>query len=222
MQCERAVGLARAIRCAKVYKEAHQRSFKQAAEYQEGRKIRGSRDARAMSKRTRHGQKESESAWLNAEVEALYKLASAGVRVPKPYLFMLERDVGMAKAHLRGTCCDPKSNNLCYNRGTSGYQRENDVMNVSLTPQLEAFVKQKVETGMYTSVSEVVREALRLMEAQDAVQVVKLTALREDIRRGLSSLENGKGTPLDMSAIKAKGRERLAKKESDAKRHKIS
>lgn len=95
-------------------------------------------------------------------------------------------------------------------------------MNVSLTPQLEAFVKQKVETGMYTSVSEVVREALRLMEAQDAVQVMKLTALREDIRRGLSSLENGKGTPLDMSAIKAKGRERLAKKASDAKRHKIS
>lgn len=78
----------REIRCAKVYKEAHQRSFKQAAEYQEGRKIRGSRDARAMSKRTRHGQKEAESAWLNAEVQALYKLASAGVRVPKPYLFM--------------------------------------------------------------------------------------------------------------------------------------
>jgi RIO kinase 1 len=78
----------REIRCAKVYKEAHKRSFKQAAEYQEGRKIRGSRDARAMSKRTRHGQKEAESAWLNAEVQALYKLSSAGVRVPKPYLFM--------------------------------------------------------------------------------------------------------------------------------------
>lgn len=76
------------IRCAKVYKEAHQRSFKQAAEYQEGRKIRGSRDARAMAKRTRHGQKEAENAWLNAEVHALYKLAGAGVRVPKPYLFM--------------------------------------------------------------------------------------------------------------------------------------
>lgn len=76
------------IRCAKVYKEAHQRSFKQAAEYQEGRKVRGSRQARAMNKRTRYGQKEAESAWLNAEVAALYKLAGAGVRVPKPYMFM--------------------------------------------------------------------------------------------------------------------------------------
>lgn len=78
----------REIRCAKVYKEAHQRSFKQAAEYQEGRKVRGSRQTRAMAKRTRFGQKEAESAWLNAEVHALYKLAGAGVRVPKPYLFM--------------------------------------------------------------------------------------------------------------------------------------
>lgn len=76
------------IRCAKVYKEAHQRSFKQAAQYQEGRKVRGSRQARAMSKRSRYGQKEAESAWLNAEVDALYKLAAAGVRVPKPYMFL--------------------------------------------------------------------------------------------------------------------------------------
>jgi antitoxin ParD1/3/4 len=87
-------------------------------------------------------------------------------------------------------------------------------MNISLTPQLEAYIKQKVETGMYTSVSEVIREALRLMEAQDAVQAMKLDALREDIRRGLASLDNGKGTPLDMDAIKAKGRERLARKGS--------
>lgn len=87
-------------------------------------------------------------------------------------------------------------------------------MNISLTPQLEAFIKQKVETGMYTSVSEVVREALRLLEERDAVQAVKLDALREDIRRGLTSLENGQGAPLNMDAIKAKGRERLARKGS--------
>lgn len=87
-------------------------------------------------------------------------------------------------------------------------------MNISLTPQLEAFIKQKVETGMYTSVSEVVREALRLLEERDAVQAVKLDTLREDIRRGLASLDNGQGTPLKMDAIKMKGRERLARKGS--------
>jgi RIO kinase 1 len=76
------------IRCAKVYKEAQQRSFKQAVQYQEGRKVRNTRRARAMEKSTRFGQKESESAWLNAEVDALYKLAAAGVRVPQPYGFV--------------------------------------------------------------------------------------------------------------------------------------
>ncbi|QEA38307.1 serine protein kinase RIO [Pistricoccus aurantiacus] len=74
--------------CAKVFKEAKQRSFKQAVQYQEGRKVRNSRRARAMSKKTRYGQKEQESAWLNAEVEALYRLDAAGVRVPKPYGFV--------------------------------------------------------------------------------------------------------------------------------------
>ena len=76
------------IRCAKVYKEAKQRSFKQAVQYQEGRKVKNSRRARAMEKRTRYGQKESEQAWLNAEVDALYCLAAAGVRVPEPYGFV--------------------------------------------------------------------------------------------------------------------------------------
>jgi RIO kinase 1 len=76
------------LRCAKVFKEAKQRSFKQAVEYQEGRKVRNSRRARAMSKKTRYGQREQEDAWLNAEVDALYRLASAGVRVPKPYSFV--------------------------------------------------------------------------------------------------------------------------------------
>lgn len=76
------------IRCAKVYKEANKRSFKQAVQYQEGRTVRNSRRARAMAKGTRYGQKEAEEAWLNAEVEALYRLAEAGVRVPKPYWFV--------------------------------------------------------------------------------------------------------------------------------------
>lgn len=76
------------LRCAKVFKEARQRSFKQAVQYQEGRKMRNSRRARAMSKKTRYGQKEQEQAWLSAEVDALYRLASAGVRVPQPYGFV--------------------------------------------------------------------------------------------------------------------------------------
>ena len=76
------------VRCAKVYKEAKKRSFKQAVQYQEGRTVRNSRRARAMAKGTRYGQKEAEEAWLNAEVEALYRLADAGVRVPQPYWFV--------------------------------------------------------------------------------------------------------------------------------------
>ncbi len=76
------------VRCAKVYKEANQRSFKQAVQYQEGRTSRNSRRARAMQKRTHYGQKESEAAWLSAEVDALYRLAAAGVRVPQPYGFI--------------------------------------------------------------------------------------------------------------------------------------
>lgn len=76
------------LRCAKVYKEAKQRSFKQAVQYQEGRKVRNSRRARAMSKKTRYGQKEQEQAWLSAEVDALYRLAAAGVCVPQPHGFV--------------------------------------------------------------------------------------------------------------------------------------
>jgi len=72
-------------RCAKVYRDMAQRSFQKRAQYQEGRKVRGSRQARAMSKSTRFGRKEQEAAWKNAEVDALYQLTSAGVRVPKPY-----------------------------------------------------------------------------------------------------------------------------------------
>jgi RIO kinase 1 len=76
------------IRCAKVYKEATKRSFKQAVQYQEGRTQRNSRRARAMAKKTKYGQQEAEEAWLSAEVDALYLLADAGVRVPQPYWFL--------------------------------------------------------------------------------------------------------------------------------------
>ncbi len=73
------------IRCAKVYKEASKRSFKKAVEYQEGRKGRNSRRNRAMEKKSSFGRKQQEEAWQNAEVDALYRLADAGVRVPEPY-----------------------------------------------------------------------------------------------------------------------------------------
>lgn len=73
------------IRCAKIYKEANKRGFKQAVLYQEGRKVRNSRRARAMEKHSRFGRNEQEQAWQHAEVDALFKLADAGVRVPRPY-----------------------------------------------------------------------------------------------------------------------------------------
>jgi len=73
------------IRCAKIYKEADKRSFKQAVQYQEGRKVRNSRRARAMEKGSRFGRKEKEHVWQNAEVDALYRLADVGVRVPQPF-----------------------------------------------------------------------------------------------------------------------------------------
>jgi RIO kinase 1 len=76
-----------AIRCAKVYKEANKRSFRQAVDYTEGRKTKNSRRARAMEKGTRYGRKVREEAWQSAEVDALYRLAAAGVRVPAPYNF---------------------------------------------------------------------------------------------------------------------------------------
>ncbi|PSJ18877.1 PA4780 family RIO1-like protein kinase [Nitrosomonas supralitoralis] len=75
------------IRCAKVYKETNKRSFRQSTDYIEGRKVKNSRRARAMAKGTRYGRKAQEESWQNAEVDALYRLAAAGVRVPKPYNF---------------------------------------------------------------------------------------------------------------------------------------
>ena len=75
------------IRCAKVYKEANKRSFRQAVDYTEGRKTKNSRRARAMEKGTRYGRKVQEESWQSAEVDALHRLAAAGVRVPAPHNF---------------------------------------------------------------------------------------------------------------------------------------
>ncbi len=74
-------------RCAKVYKEATERSFRQATDYTENRKVKNSRQARAMAKGTKFGRESQEAAWQSAEVDALYRLAAAGVRVPRPYNF---------------------------------------------------------------------------------------------------------------------------------------
>jgi RIO kinase 1 len=73
------------VRCAKVYKDMAQRSFQQRVQYQEGRKVRGSREARAIGKASKYGRKQQETAWKNTEVDALYQLVEAGVRVPEPH-----------------------------------------------------------------------------------------------------------------------------------------
>jgi RIO kinase 1 len=75
------------VRAAKVYKQAQQRSFRQAVDYTENRKVRNSRQARAMAKGTAFGREQREAAWQSAEVDALYRLAAAGVRVPRPSNF---------------------------------------------------------------------------------------------------------------------------------------
>jgi RIO kinase 1 len=74
------------IRCAKVYKDAKQRSFRQASSYREGRKVQNSRQARAMEKGSKYGRQMQEESWQSAEVDALFQLANAGVRVPTPYI----------------------------------------------------------------------------------------------------------------------------------------
>ena len=73
--------------CAKIYKEANNRSFRQAVDYTENRKVKNSRSARAMAKGSKFGRQEQEAAWQSAEVDALYRLAAAGVRVPQPINF---------------------------------------------------------------------------------------------------------------------------------------
>jgi RIO kinase 1 len=76
------------VRCAKIYKEANLRSFRQSVDYTEGRKVKNSRRARAMEKGSRYGRKAKEEAWQSTEVDALYRLAAASVRVPRPYDFV--------------------------------------------------------------------------------------------------------------------------------------
>ena len=75
------------VRCAKVYKDMAQRSFQKRVQYQEGRKSRGSREARAVATGSRYGRRQQEAEWKNAEVDALYQLRDAGVRVPEPHGF---------------------------------------------------------------------------------------------------------------------------------------
>lgn len=87
-------------------------------------------------------------------------------------------------------------------------------MNVNLTPELEMLVRRKVASGMYTSASEVVREALRLMEEQDQMRAVRLDQLRQDVRKGL---ESGPAEPWDPEAIKKKARSRHGAGEVRAK-----
>jgi antitoxin ParD1/3/4 len=84
-------------------------------------------------------------------------------------------------------------------------------INVSLTPQLEQFVRQKVDSGRYNSASEVVREALRLMHSYEGLRASTLTQLRCDVEAGWQQVEEGKVSPFDAEAVKRRGREKLAK-----------
>lgn len=85
-------------------------------------------------------------------------------------------------------------------------------MNVSLTPTLEEFVKKKVESGLYNSSSEVIREALRLLEQSETLRELRLQELRRDIALGIEQADKGKTSTLDVGAIKAEGRKRRARK----------
>ena len=91
---------------------------------------------------------------------------------------------------------------LCYYISQKG----DKIMNISLTPQLESLVKNKVQSGLYGSASEVMRDALRLLEERDRRHFLRVEELRAEIKKGLDS---GEPTPLDVEAIKARGRKRL-------------
>lgn len=82
-------------------------------------------------------------------------------------------------------------------------------MNVSLTPELERLVNDKVASGLYTSASEVIREALRHLKEQDEARLLTLQELRRDLAAGLGQLDRGESAPLDIAAIKAKARQRV-------------
>ncbi len=79
-------------------------------------------------------------------------------------------------------------------------------MNVSLTPQLETLIQRKLDSGLYHSASEVIREALRLLEERDAEQAAKLESLRRDLGEGIDALDRGEGRPLDVDSVKRQGR----------------
>ena len=83
-------------------------------------------------------------------------------------------------------------------------------MNVSLTPELEEFINKKVESGMYTSASEVVRESLRLLFEQDLLKQIRLEELCKEIALGIGQADRGEVAPLDTEANKAEGRKLLA------------
>lgn len=87
-------------------------------------------------------------------------------------------------------------------------------MNISLTPQLEKLVKNKVESGHYSSASEVMRDALRLLQERDQRHAVRIEELRAEIKKGLDS---GEPTSLDVGAIKARGRKRLVAQQNKAR-----
>ena len=89
-------------------------------------------------------------------------------------------------------------------------------MNVSLTPKLEALVRRKVESGLYNSASEVVREALRLLEEHDRIKEMKLEELRKEIQKGIDSLDRGEGTAFDVDDVIKRGRERLAARQENS------
>ncbi|MFN3750435.1 MAG: PA4780 family RIO1-like protein kinase [Thiobacillus sp.] len=104
------------IRCAKVYKEANKRSFRQAVDYTENRKTKNSRQARAMAKGSRYGREMQEAAWQSAEVDALYRLAAAGVRVPTPYNFHEGVLLMELVADLEGNAA-PRLNDVTFTEG---------------------------------------------------------------------------------------------------------
>jgi RIO kinase 1 len=103
-------------RCAKVYKEADKRSFRQAVDYTENRRVRNSRETRAMAKGTRFGRQVTEAIWQSAEVDALYRLAAAGVRVPVPYNF-LEGVLLMELVTDANGDAAPRLNDVAFTRG---------------------------------------------------------------------------------------------------------
>jgi len=89
-------------------------------------------------------------------------------------------------------------------------------MNISLTPQLEALVRKKVTSGLYNSASEVVREALRLLEEQDRIREMRLQELRTEVQKGLDQLDRGEGTPWNKNEFLADAQERLKAKQQQA------